>query len=70
MRPTINVRPSEAEKARWREAAAAAGESLHAWVRRAANEAAALEEAIRRERERAEAEHAHRQEELNRIAFP
>jgi hypothetical protein len=69
MRETLNLKPSSAEKASWAEEAAAAGMSLHAWARRALNEAAMLDRTLRREQERAEAEHAHRREELNRVAF-
>jgi hypothetical protein len=69
MRETLNLKPSPAEKARWREAAAAAGLALHAWARRALNETAGLEEALRREQERADAAYTRRRQELDRVAF-
>ena len=42
------VRARDDEWLRWAEAAAAAGESLNGWLRRAASEQAQLEEALRR----------------------
>lgn len=52
--PRRSVYGSSVEWAGWERAAFVAGENLNGWLRRAANEAAALERALAREREETE----------------
>lgn len=46
------LRASEEERAKWQRSAEAQGISFNAWARRALNEQAALEAALRRQEER------------------